>query len=56
MTSNASQGSIQIKVAGGSEELISGTGTVKAVEGDTVTVTAVPKDGINCLHGRLPRA
>lgn len=44
-TSNASQGSIQIKVAGGSEELISGTGTVKAVEGDTVTVTAVPKDG-----------
>lgn len=45
VTSNASQGSIQIKVAGGSEELISGTGTVKAVEGDTVTVTAVPKDG-----------
>lgn len=45
VTSNASQGSIQIKVAGGSEELISGTGTVKAVEGDTVTVTAMPKDG-----------
>lgn len=45
VTSNAGQGSIQIKVAGGSEELISGTGTVKAVEGDTVTVTAVPKDG-----------
>ena len=45
VTSNASQGSIQIKVAGGSEELISGTGTVKAVEGDTVIVTAVPKDG-----------
>ena len=45
VTSNASQGSIQIKVSGGSEELISGTGTVKAVEGDKVTVTAVPKDG-----------
>ena len=45
VTSNASQGSIQIKVAGGSEELISGTGTVKAVEGDKVTITAVPKDG-----------
>ena len=45
VTSNASQGSIQIKVAGGSEELISGTGTVKAVEGDIVTVTAMPKDG-----------
>ena len=45
VTSNASQGSIQITVAGGSEELISGTGTVKAVEGDKVTVTAMPKDG-----------
>ena len=45
VTSNSGQGSIQVKVAGGSEELISGTGTVKAVEGDKVTVTAVPKDG-----------